>query len=114
MLSPKLEQNIAPDGNADHGGATYLGIIHYAGNVGCMFLHRGRALSDIGIAVPAQIRQQQAISSRERLRYGKPEFAVCGKRMEKNYRRAVSYDVVHNFRIATLDTLHAGDLSIEA
>jgi hypothetical protein len=81
--------------------------------------HRSRAFSISGrtvanprFAVPAKIRQDQPVTSRQSLRHLHPEFVIHGKRMQQEHRRAVAHNPIENVGIAAANaggrqTFHA-------
>jgi hypothetical protein len=113
LLPPEFEQRVAADRNPNHRGAAYIRIVHYAGNVGRMLRHSGRAFANVRVAVPTEIRHDEAVSCGQRLRDRQPKFMISGKGMEKDNRRPIPKDLINNFRVAALDSLHAADLITE-
>jgi hypothetical protein len=113
LLPPEFEQRVAADRNPNHRRAAYIRIVHYAGNVGRMLRHRGRAFANIRVAVPTEIRHDEAVSRGQRLRDRQPKFMISGKGMQKDNRRPIPKDPINNFRVAALDSLHAADLITE-
>jgi hypothetical protein len=78
-----------------------------------MLCHGGRAFANIRLAVPAEVRHDEAVSRGQRLRDRQPKFMIRGKGMQKDHRRPIPKDLIRNFRVAALDSLHAADLITE-
>ncbi len=115
MSPPEFEDGIAADRNADQRRAAHIGIVHHAGDVGGMFLHRGRTFANLGFAVPAQIGHDESIARRQRVGDRQPEFMVHGKRMQQDHRadrrRATSRQISASPLLTRWegDALHARD-----
>src|SRR5260370_4779754 len=90
-----------------------MGMVNYAGTAARMFCHRGRAFANDRLAVAAEVRHDEAGSRGHRLRDRQPKFMISGKGMQKDNRRPIPKDLINNFGVAALDSLHAGDLITE-
>src|ERR1700722_2552091 len=75
-----------------------------------MLFHGCGTFANLGISVPAQIRQHKAIACRQSLRHRQPEFMAYGKRMQQDYRRALTERPVGDFGVAAFDALGRGAL----
>src|SRR5215813_7146523 len=73
-----------------------------------MLWHGCRTLTKTRFAMTAQIRHDQAIARRQKVRHRKPKLMVNRKWVEQNYRRAASGDIIKDFGVIAEDSLHRG------
>ncbi len=113
MAAPEFEDGVAADRNSDQRSAADVGIIHHRGNIGGMLRHCRRTFADARVSVTAQIGQDQAISRRESLRDGQPEFMIDGKGMQQNDWRAVAQRPVGDLCVLAFDATRGSDFHPE-
>src|SRR5579872_1838507 len=106
ITPPELEECIATDRDADKNCSAQIFFIENAGDIGGMLCHGRGSFADVGIAVSAEIRQDEAITVHERARGRVPELMVNRKRMEQYNGVAISEDFVGDFGVVVADALH--------
>ena len=74
-----------------------------------MLSHTRRAFSNLGIAVPAQVWEDQPILGIECRRSRIPKFMIAGKRVKKDDRRTISPDFINDFRVVAAQSFHELD-----
>src|SRR5271157_2254372 len=82
-------EQVCRDGASDERSLANAGCIEHAGNIAGVLLHEGRSFTNLGIAVPAQIGENQPVARFERRCHWVPELMMTRTRMEKNDRRSV-------------------------
>src|SRR4029077_7634385 len=108
-LSPEFKQDVAADRNAAEEGAADTGVVEHAGEVEGVLFHGDRALACVGVAVGAQVGQDDAGARGEGLLHGQPEFVVRREGLQENQGSAVPADSVTDFGLPAADAVHAGN-----
>jgi hypothetical protein len=113
MFPPEFEEQVTSDGDSNHGGAAYISIVHYGADICGMFLHGRGALAHAGVAVAAQVGQDQAMARGQGFGYGQPEFMVNREWMQQYDRGTVAEGPIEDVCVDTSYALrrlrfHAG------
>ena len=111
--APEFKQDVSANGTSDECRFANAGGIENAGNVAGVLRHESRPFANLGIAMPAQIGENQPVARFERGCYRIPEFAMTWKRMEKNDRRAVSPNFIEDLGVVAAQAFHGRRLYVE-
>ena len=103
---PELEQRVSADGDADKEGLRDSLFPAKRGQIGCQFLHRGRPVAQLRVAMRPQIGHDQPVSRAQLFSNRLPEGMVQRKRVQQNNIWTIAGDFIEELGIGAAECRH--------